>query len=361
MKAWVLSHHADVDWLLKSAPVGTSDVHWRDAGSEPAPESTSVATGQDTSWDWLRRETLTFKEGSEHARLRRYVSRTFTPAAVRRLAPRLRELVSTELDEAARGGDDFDLARDLSSRAPIQILGWLVGVPSEMEADFCRYAVQLQNVINPLADEAARREADAAANGFQKMIDEIIGRAEMHPGEELLSALVHHDDGEGRLDRTSLLGIITAIIMAGAETTGSLVNHGMLALLRHPDQLARLRAEPELLPTAIEELGRFEFPGGRRDHGGLVKVRLAEIAFARSGDKGDTANIGLIAFRPSIYPILVQEVTSCSSSSCFRRASVTPWAMLPQPERPIAQTINAIAATLLLMSFSLCPKFPLLH
>ena len=252
MKAWVLSHHADVDWLLKSAPVGTSDVHWRDAPPDTA--------NQDSSWDWLRRETITFKEGPEHARLRRYVSRAFTPAAVGRLVPRLRELVSVELDRAEESGDEFDLARELSSRIPIQILGWLVGVPSEMEADFCRYAVQLQNVINPLADEKARREADAAASGFQKMIGEIIARAEMHPGDDLLSALVHDDEDEGRLDRTSLLGIITAIIMAGAETTGSLVNHGVLALLRHPDQLARLRAEPALLATAIEELGRFEFP-----------------------------------------------------------------------------------------------------
>ena len=115
MKAWVLSHHADVDWLLKSAPVGTSDVHWRDAPSE--------AASQDSSWDWLRRETITFKEGEEHARLRRYVSRTFTPAAVKRLVPQLRERVAAVLDRAEEGGEEFDLARELSSRIPIQILG----------------------------------------------------------------------------------------------------------------------------------------------------------------------------------------------------------------------------------------------
>ena len=71
LDAWVLSWHADVDWLLKQAPVGTGDLHWKHSPSRDE-EPTS-------SWDRLRRETITFKEGKEHSRLRRYVSRTFTP------------------------------------------------------------------------------------------------------------------------------------------------------------------------------------------------------------------------------------------------------------------------------------------
>jgi cytochrome P450 len=250
MDAWLLTHHADVDWLLKQAPVSTNDIHWEKASP----------TGTGSSWDRLRHETITFKEGAEHLRLRRYVSGTFTPAAVQRLVPQLRELVRSALRDAGESGAEFDLARDLSSRIPIQILGVLMGVPSEMEPDFCRFAVHLQNVINPLSDAAAKREADAAASGFYSMLGDIIDRVTARPGDDLMSALVHHEAGEGRLERDALIGIATSIIMAGAETTGSLVNHGVLALLAHPERLEELRTHPERLPGAIDELGRFEFP-----------------------------------------------------------------------------------------------------
>jgi cytochrome P450 len=252
MGARLLTRHEDVDWLLKQAPVGTSDVHWSKASTR--------ASGGDSPWDRLRRETITFKEGEEHARLRRRVSRTFTRGAVERLSVDVRRIVREVLEEAQAVGGEFDLARDLSSRVPIRVLGKLMGVLPEMEAAFCRDAIRLQNAINPLSDETALREADLAATGFGELIGELIERAERQPGEDLISALVHDDHGEGRLDRTKILGLATSIIMAGAESTGALVNHGLLALLRHPDQMARLRAEPALLPKAVEEFGRFEFP-----------------------------------------------------------------------------------------------------
>ncbi len=258
MDAWVLSHHADIDWLLKHAPVGTSTSHWKNARAK--------AIDACTPWERLVRETITFKEGDEHARLRRHVSRTFTPRAVARLAPRIEECVRSALADAVASGDLVDLVGALSSRVPMQVLGSLLGVPPEMDAEFCRHAVRLQNAINPLSDAKALAEADVAASRFGDLIGILIDRARVSPGEDLLSALVHQgesDGGEkedGKLSRMELVGIVTAIIMAGAETTGSLVNHGMLALLRHPAELAAVRADPERLPAAVEELARFDFP-----------------------------------------------------------------------------------------------------
>lgn len=258
MDAWVLSHHADIDWLLKHAPVGTSPSHWKKA---PAMEG-----GSPSPWERLIRETITFKEGEDHARLRRHVSRTFTPRAVGRLAPRIEACVRSALADAVAAGDPVDLVGALSSRVPMQVLGSLLGVPPEMDAEFCRHAVRLQNAINPLSDATALAEADVAATRFEELIGLLIDRAQASPGDDLLSALVRPDagDGDGRQDgplsRVELVGIVTAIIMAGAETTGSLVNHGMLALLRNPAQLALLRADPRRLPAAVEELARFDFP-----------------------------------------------------------------------------------------------------
>ena len=221
-----------------------------------------------TPWERLVRETITFKEGEEHARLRRHVSRAFTPRAVGRLQLRIEACVRGALADAvhATDGEPIDLVRALSSRVPMQVLGSLLGVPPEMDEDFCRNAVRLQNAINPLSDAKALAKADGAASRFEELIGLLIDRVTASPGEDLLSALVHQEggDGEGRGDgklaRMELIGIVTAIIMAGAETTGSLVNHGMLALLRNPAQLAALRADPKRLPAAVEELARFDFP-----------------------------------------------------------------------------------------------------
>ena len=249
--AWVLTRHADVDWLLKQAPVGTNDLHWNEAASSPQEAG---------PWDRLRRETITFKEGEEHLHLRHHVSRTFTRGAVERLTLQVRDLVAEALDAAEEAKEGFDLARDLASRVPIRVLGILMGVTPEMEEGFCRDALRLQNAINPLSDASALREADLGAEGFLELIGELIRRAEARPGDDLVSALLQPEAGASKLDRTAITGLITSIIMAGAESTGALVNHAVLTLLRHPDELARLRADPSLMRSALEEVGRFEFP-----------------------------------------------------------------------------------------------------
>ena len=193
-----------------------------------------------------------------------------------RLKAEISAVVRDALQAAAQEGDPVNLVSGLSSKVPIQVLGTLMGVPAEMEAGFCRYAVQLQNAINPLSDAATQAQADDAADHFEAMISELIDRARISPGDDLLSALVHEDGKEGRLSHPDLLGITTAIIMAGAETTGSLVNHAVVALLAHPDQLHALRQQPQRMEGAVEELGRFEFPTKFVTRYALDRIELAD-------------------------------------------------------------------------------------
>jgi len=251
LDAWVLSHHADVDWLLKRAPVGTSDLHWARA---------EAADAEASPWDRLRRQTITFQEGAAHARLRSSVSRTFTPASVARLGPAIAAAVDEAMERIGAGPGSFDLVAEMTGRVPIQVLGRLMGVPAEREAQFCRHAARLQNAINPLGDAASRADADASALAVRGLIEEMIARAERRPGDDLLSALLRIEPAEDRLAREELVGLATSILMAGAETTGGMVNHALAALLAHPEELARLRAEPERIGAAVEELARFEFP-----------------------------------------------------------------------------------------------------
>jgi cytochrome P450 len=274
LDAWVLSRHEDVDWLLKRAPVGTSDVHWEHA---EAPRDAAAAS----PWDRLRRQTITFQEGAAHARMRSSVSRTFTPAAAARLGPAIAGAVDQALLRIGTGAGRFDLVEEMTSRVPIQVLGRLLGVPAGMEAEFCRHAARLQNVINPLGDAAARTDANASATAVRSMIEELIRRARRRPRDaDLLSALLHLDPGEG-LEREELVGLLTSILMAGAETTGGMVNHAIAALLAHPEELARLRAEPARLGAAVDELARFEFPTKFVTRYPLEPIEVAGVRIGR--------------------------------------------------------------------------------
>src|SRR5262249_57806435 len=118
------------------------------------------------------------------------VSRTFSPAAVARLGPAIAAAVDEARERIGAGPGSFDLVAEMTGRVPIQVLGRLMGVPAEREAEFCRHAARLQNAINPLGDAASRADADASALAVRGMIEEMIARADRSPGDDHLGQLL---------------------------------------------------------------------------------------------------------------------------------------------------------------------------
>ncbi|HEY6496496.1 MAG TPA: cytochrome P450 [Trebonia sp.] len=188
-----------------------------------------------------------------HTRLRRLVGMAFTARTVERLRPRI-ERAAADLLDAIPAGSTVDLLDAYALPLPIIVICELLGVPAADQQDFRRWSLAIVTVASPeVKAESIRRSGEYLAS--------LIQSKRVNPGDDLLSRLVQASDSDGgRLSSDELLAMAFLLLVAGFETTANLIANGALTLLSNPDQLARLRAEPSLLPDAIEEILRFESP-----------------------------------------------------------------------------------------------------
>src|SRR5690349_17414749 len=195
-----------------------------------------------------------------HTRLRRLVSRAFTPRRVKDMEGRIREIARGLLDSAERAGG-FDAMTDLANPLPVIVIAEMLGVPPEEHAQFKQWS---NGIIE--GGQLAFRAA-APGEGLTKSTQELrayltaqIERRRREPGEDLITALVHAHDEGGSLDADELLAFVVLLLLAGNETTTNLIGNGLLLLARHPEQQQRLRQSPELLSKAVEEILRYDPP-----------------------------------------------------------------------------------------------------
>jgi cytochrome P450 len=200
-----------------------------------------------------------------HTRLRRIISRAFTPRRVRDLEPRIREFARASLDTAARKGE-FDIMSELANVVPVQVIAEMLGVPPERHGTFKDWSGRIVDASTKLVPGAPAMAAATAADAIEAVesaasyFTEEIKKRRKRPGPDLVSALVAaHDEAEA-LTATELVQFAVTLLLAGSETTTNLIGNGTLALIRHRDQFDRLRQEPSLLPSAIEEMLRFDSP-----------------------------------------------------------------------------------------------------
>jgi cytochrome P450 len=189
----------------------------------------------------------------DHTRLRRLISAAFTRRRMEQMRPRIRQITNGLLDAMAHH-DEVDLLQALAMPLPIRVLCDLVGVPEEQTDAFHGWTTTLTTSALPLD------QLDAAAAEMLAYTRSLLELKRREPKADLLSALVAVRDGDDRLTEHELTSMVFLLLIAGQETTVNLIANGTLALLANPHQLARLRAEPELLPTAVEEFLRYESP-----------------------------------------------------------------------------------------------------
>jgi len=195
-------------------------------------------------------------DGDDHRRLRRLVTKAFTPRMVERLRPRVQEIADELIDRVEARGE-MDLVEEFAFPLPITVIAELLGVPP---ADRGRFREWSNAIVTPVF---AAEDVAAFAELIQRFVDYLLALFEERrrlPGEDLISALVAVEDGGDTLDESELSSMVALLIVAGHETTVSLIGNATLALLRHPEQRAELSRRPELLPRAIEELVRFDGP-----------------------------------------------------------------------------------------------------
>ena len=204
----------------------------------------------------------------DHTRLRRLVSKAFAPRVIARLAPRIRE-VSDELLTAAGADADGDTGRrievvgQLAYPLPVRIISELLGVPPGDHPRFAGWSASLAHSLQPRFlgnDSSSDAAADQARQEFAGYFGELIAARRARPADDLLSELIRAEDDGQRLSEAELIATCVLLLVAGHETTVSLISNAILALLRHPDQLAALRADPGLAAAAVEETLRYDAP-----------------------------------------------------------------------------------------------------
>jgi cytochrome P450 len=219
-------------------------------------------------------KTILNLDPPDHTRLRRLVSKAFTPTAIERLRPRIEQMVDDALDTAAERGS-IELIADLAFPVPFEVISELLDMPTERADEISVWSQALTAGLEPAATMDELDQAEAAVMQLIPYLVEIIEQRRAAPGDDLLSGLLAVEDAGDTLSPAELISFVVLLYVAGHETTVNLIGNGTLALLRHPDQLARWRNDPSLDANAIDELLRFDGPVQH-----TVRVAMKPITFA---------------------------------------------------------------------------------
>jgi hypothetical protein len=283
----IFLRHEDVLWLLR-------DPRWRQLGAD-ALVGAGITEGP--LWDWFH-EMMSTKEGEDHARLRRLVSRAFTPRRIEGLRPLMRSTAHDLIDRFVdRGSCEFVSA--FAAPYPVRVISALLGVPPEDFERFHAWSRDLSLAFGSrLGSERARIEsALVSLNGY---VDDLLAARAAKPEDDLISDLVAVEEEGDRLSREELRALVTVLIFGAQDTTQCQLACAAATFIDHPDQWTRLAEDPDLVVSAAEEVLRFE-PAGS----GSPRVATVDIEY-----KGLSIEAGTVALPsgpaanrdPKVYP-----------------------------------------------------------
>jgi cytochrome P450 len=274
---WLVARHAEVNALLRDRRLGRSYLH---LASHDEWGRTSPPADQAPFWDLLGEQMIDM-EPPDHTRLRRLVTKAFTPRTVEALRPRIEGIVDAAVDRALALGE-LDLIADLIELVPVTVIAELLGIP---EAD--RHLLRpwsadmtLMFELDP-TPEAQRRATDASA-AFEAYLRALTRERRGAPTADLISDLAAVlESGGDRLTEDELIGTAVLLLNAGHEASVNGAANSWWALFRHPESLRRLRADPGLVPTAIEELLRFDTPAPMFERWVLEDIDIRGVTIPR--------------------------------------------------------------------------------
>jgi pimeloyl-[acyl-carrier protein] synthase len=274
LERWLITGYREVQSVL-------GDPRFSSKGaarlSRPDQQGNHSALAQNLARNMIRNDP------PEHTRLRNHVNRAFTPRLVEQLRTRIEELTNSLLNKVQASGK-MEVRSDLAYPLPVAVITALLGADLEMAEQLRRWTDDLSNLLG--APEPTSEMFDAANRSVMERdayILSVAAERKSEPRNDLISALV--SDKVSDADLCSICGVL---LSAGHETTSNLISNGLLALLRHPEQLARLRDQPELIERAVEELLRYDSPV---QWNGRLAVDDVEIAGAQIRT-GDVVTIG---------------------------------------------------------------------
>ena len=252
---WLLTSYDDVSWLLRAPGLSVED-HNVAAGSVMRELREEVFGDEPSQANVV---SMLDRDPPDHTRLRRLVSKAFTPRAIEALRPRITGLVDGMLDRMAAEGS-VDLVDALAFPLPFSVIAEMLGTPPADHERIRQLTGTVVRSLEPVADPELVRAIMAANEEMSQIAADMIAWKRANPADDLLTALIQAEDDGDVLDDDELVAQTLLLYIAGHETTVNLIAGGALALLRHPAQLALLRADPALVGNAVEEMLRYDSP-----------------------------------------------------------------------------------------------------
>jgi cytochrome P450 len=252
---WLITRYDDVSWLLRATGLSVDD-------DNAAPCSLLRQTRDEIRGNEAPRanaQSMLDRDPPDHTRLRKLVSKAFTPRAIEALRPRITDLVDGMLDEMAEQRR-VNLVDALAFPLPFSVIAEMLGTPPADHERIRELTGTVVRSVEPIADPELISAIIAANDELNAIAAEMVAWKRANPADDLLTALIHAEDDGDALTDDELVSQTLLLYITGHETTVSLIAGGTLALLDNPGQLALLREDPSLVGNAVEELLRYDCP-----------------------------------------------------------------------------------------------------
>ncbi len=288
LKRWVLSSHENVDALLRDRSLSTNPANGADGTfmklfAGPADHEPSIL----------------FLDPPRHTHLRGLVSKAFTPRALEAITPRVQEIVD-ELLDAVAGEASFDLIASFAGPLPTIVIAEMLGVDPADRLDFKRWSDDGVLAFDPMITPEQSVRVETARAELEAYLRRAIAECRRRPREDLISALTAVEDDGKKLNDDEIVTMCALLLAAGNVTTTDLIGNGVLALLQHRDELAKLQADPSLIGNAVEEMLRYASPVTETG-----RVAVADVTVAGCPVHAGESLIPVLAAAnhdPAVYP-----------------------------------------------------------
>ena len=252
LQAWILTAWEDCAAVLRD------DETFSSSSNTASGQLAEVLQQQRREFPLGETPTVLNSDPPVHTRLRALLNRAFTPRAIEGLRPRIEEIAASLLADVDASRGRFDVATGFAQPLPIIVIAELLGVPPEDRDRFKRWSAAIARTTDVLNTPAILDAAREATRELIAYMDAVVAERRRAPGADILTALAAAEEEGERLSHDELLAFSILLLLAGHETTTNLIGNGLLALAARPELVARLRGDPSLLPSAVEELLRYD-------------------------------------------------------------------------------------------------------
>jgi cytochrome P450 len=254
LEFWVLFKYEDILRFLKDPSLSVEE---RNANPSEFDKMVEEMIGDRVG---RGERSMLSRDPPDHTRLRKLVTKAFTPRVIEDLRPRVAALVGELLDAAGERGGEFDVIHDFAFPLPFAVISEMLGVPAADGQRLREWSGLMVRTLEPLPDVSLVPKIVEASDHMYAHVSGLIAKKRREPGDDLLSALIAAEEHGDVLSDDELVEQVVLLYIAGHETTVNLIGNGVLALLRDRDELRRLQSDPTLMPGAVEEFLRFDSP-----------------------------------------------------------------------------------------------------